>query len=100
MGDPILKFLQQVMAAANAGVDEIHYSAFQNPVLAQELEKIWWGLVKFGITVGSLYRFLLSLEDNGKKNVAGRLLSSLSGTSNERPVTRFQRELKKLAGVE
>lgn len=99
MGDPVLKFLQQVLAAANAGVGEIHYSAFQNPVLAEELEKIWRGLVKRGIMVGSLYQFVISLED-GKKNVAGRLLLSLAGTSSESPVTRFHRELKELAGVE
>lgn len=94
MGDPTLKCIQQILAAAQAGVTHLHYSAFHDVALAEKLTVILHGLQKRGITVGELYQCLV--RDN--QNVLGRFLSLISGPK-ESSVARFHRELKQLAGV-
>jgi poly(ADP-ribose) glycohydrolase len=57
-GDPLLKFLQQLMAASAAGTTHLFYSTFQNPHLLQEASALYQSLTQRGASVADVWTLI------------------------------------------
>jgi len=61
-GDPMLKFLQQIMAAAEVG-RPLNFSTFKNIRLEKQFDLFHRKLLQKNVTVGQLYKAIVSYKD-------------------------------------
>ena len=75
-GDHVLKFLQQMMVAAECGTKEVLYSTFLNTKLHGILSNIHKVLVDKNTTVADLYKIITSFRGNQFDAYVLKMLSS------------------------
>eukprot|EP00004_Rigifila_ramosa_P005464 TRINITY_DN1599_c0_g1_i7.p1 TRINITY_DN1599_c0_g1~~TRINITY_DN1599_c0_g1_i7.p1 ORF type:complete len:287 (-),score=81.81 TRINITY_DN1599_c0_g1_i7:15-875(-) len=76
-GDPILKFLQQMMAAAAAG-RAVDYAAFGDRTLEAQLRTLYNRLVAHNVTVGQLCLWLFEFGQNPNRPLVQYILGKTS----------------------